>query len=164
MNGEAATLPDDARCSVLAAVDLLLSSLAGPALLVSVGGAILKANASARGIAPAEPNRACWHLTAIQVGGEPIGYLAIPNAPPPAEAPLRDELEHARARWRLTARQASVLELVARGYPNDIIGETLGIAKGTVEHHVSRVLDKAGAFSRASLILRVVEVGRRSAG
>jgi DNA-binding CsgD family transcriptional regulator len=164
---------DDATRSVLAAIDLLLESIAGPALLISRSGAILKTSASARGLPSQEPRKTsstapdvglAWHLTAIHVGGEAIGYLAVPSAPRPVEPPLHDELEAVRARWRLTERQASVLELVARGYPNDLIAETLGIAKGTVEHHVSRVLDKAGAFSRASLILRMLEVGRRSAG
>ncbi len=175
--------PGDQARSLFAALDLLLESITGPALLLSCSGAILKMNSSARGLRPAElavtsggggkgfdrwPSSpavagrlAGWHLTAVHAGDEAIGYLATPKAPAPVESPLHDELEAASARWRLTKRQASVLELVARGYPNDIIAESLGIATGTVEHHVTRVLDKAGAFSRASLILRMLEVGRR---
>ena len=58
-------------------------------------------------------------------------------------------------RWRLTPRQAQVLDLVARGFTNALIADELGIGEGTVEFHLSAIFDKAGVESRAMLIARV---------
>lgn len=51
-------------------------------------------------------------------------------------------------REELTAREAEVLELVARGLCNKQIARQLDIAVGTVKTHVKGVLGKLGASSR----------------
>jgi DNA-binding NarL/FixJ family response regulator len=59
------------------------------------------------------------------------------------------------ARWKLTARQMQVLDLVARGLINASIAETLAIRVGTVEFHLAKIFDKAGVDNRATLIARL---------
>jgi DNA-binding NarL/FixJ family response regulator len=49
----------------------------------------------------------------------------------------------------LTGREADVLDLVRRGLSNAQIGERLYISPKTAEHHVSSILDKLGARTRA---------------
>ena len=61
---------------------------------------------------------------------------------------------HARA-WELTRREGEVLELLARGLSNKEIAASLGIGIKTCETHVSVVLRKADAESRAALIARL---------
>ena len=77
--------------------------------------------------------------------------LALDATHDPAE-----ELEHritaAAGRWGLTPRQTEVLGQLARGLCNKDIAKNLTLQDGTVEIHVSQILKKAGAESRATLI------------
>lgn len=59
----------------------------------------------------------------------------------------------------LTRRERSVLELVAHGLSNTEIGETLSISAKTVRNHVSNILDKLDAPSRAQAIVRARDAG-----
>jgi pimeloyl-ACP methyl ester carboxylesterase/DNA-binding CsgD family transcriptional regulator len=59
----------------------------------------------------------------------------------------------------LTTREHEVLELVAQGLDNNAIGNQLHISKRTARNHVSLILSKLGAISRAQAI-----VGARDAG
>jgi len=59
----------------------------------------------------------------------------------------------------LTRRERSVLDLVAHGLSNAEIGETLTISAKTVRNHVSNILDKLGAPSRAQAIVRARDAG-----
>ena len=70
----------------------------------------------------------------------------------------------------LTARQREVLALVARGYSNRKIAETLRIERRTTEHHVSAILDALAPVSRQEYSRRVIAAvtfvggnGKRSA-
>ncbi len=55
----------------------------------------------------------------------------------------------------LTRREQDVLALIVKGQSNREIGESLGMATRTAEHHVSAVLGKLNASNRMALILRV---------
>ncbi len=57
---------------------------------------------------------------------------------------------------RLTEREEEVLALVARGLSNREIAERLVISAKTAEHHISRVLSKLGAKSRAEAVALVL--------
>jgi DNA-binding NarL/FixJ family response regulator len=60
---------------------------------------------------------------------------------------------------QLTEREAEVLALLAQGLTNREIGEKLVISAKTVEHHVSQVLGKLGARSRAEAAALAVKAG-----
>ena len=59
---------------------------------------------------------------------------------------------HAVTMLQLTPRQGEVLEHVARGLTNKEIAHQLGTAENTIELHITRILRKAGASSRAQLL------------
>ncbi|HXS41834.1 MAG TPA: alpha/beta fold hydrolase [Stellaceae bacterium] len=59
----------------------------------------------------------------------------------------------------LTARECNVLELVAGGLDNYEIATRLGIREKTVRNHVTSVLSKLGAKSRAQAVARARDAG-----
>ena len=163
---------------LMVAFDLALEVIKEPALLIGNDGEILRANAiamatlvadtaslrrslalaltwAAHGRATAEWRAYAWNLTPLGRSRDVVGFLAILRGPPSEQA-LGEALAAARRRWKLTPRQVEVLELVARGLTNELIAETLGIGKGTVEFHLSALFDKAGVSNRATLIAQAL--------
>lgn len=65
----------------------------------------------------------------------------------------------ASASGRLTQREEEVLALAARGLSNREIGERLFISAKTAEHHISQVLSKLGAKSRAEAVALALNKG-----
>jgi DNA-binding NarL/FixJ family response regulator len=59
----------------------------------------------------------------------------------------------------LSGRESSVLELIAEGCTNKVIGEQLGISHGTVKTHVENVLQKLNAKDRAEAVSRAMRLG-----
>jgi len=59
----------------------------------------------------------------------------------------------------LTAREHQVLELIAQGLDNTAIGVRLHISERTARNHVSTILGKLGANTRAQAIVRAREAG-----
>ena len=51
----------------------------------------------------------------------------------------------------LTPREREVAELIARGYSNQEIAETLVLTRGTVANHVAHILAKVGAANRTQV-------------
>jgi len=64
----------------------------------------------------------------------------------------------------LTDREVEVWTLVARGWSNQEISESLYVTSATTKTHVSRLLMKLGARDRAQLIVIAYETGLVSAG
>src|SRR5262245_65367000 len=60
-----------------------------------------------------------------------------------------------RTRYRLSKREAEVVELVLLGYRNRDIASTLGAAPATIKKHLTHVFDKVGVDTRAQLIARM---------
>jgi DNA-binding CsgD family transcriptional regulator len=60
---------------------------------------------------------------------------------------------------RLTPREREVLELVAEGLSNRAIAERLGNSEHTVKFHVSSLLGKLGAVTRAELVAIAIRRG-----
>lgn len=59
----------------------------------------------------------------------------------------------------LSEREADVLQLMAKGYNNRQIGQTLWIAEATVKSHVSHILRKLGVADRTQAVLAAVRAG-----
>ncbi|MBO0898398.1 response regulator transcription factor [Cellulomonas sp. zg-ZUI22] len=59
----------------------------------------------------------------------------------------------------LTARELDVLRLLAAGWSNREIAQTLHLAPGTVKNHVSAVLLKLGVRDRTRAVLRALDLG-----
>jgi DNA-binding NarL/FixJ family response regulator len=57
--------------------------------------------------------------------------------------------------YRLSDREAQVVDLVLRGYGNRDIAHALGIAPTTAKKHLSSIFTKVGVDSRAQLISRL---------
>jgi DNA-binding CsgD family transcriptional regulator len=65
------------------------------------------------------------------------------------------ELEAICRRYRLSPREAEVIQLLIRGYSNRDIASTLSIAPATVKRHLGRIFDKTGVDSRTQLVCRL---------
>ena len=59
----------------------------------------------------------------------------------------------------LSPRQLEVLELIARGKPNKLICDELGLAERTVKAHVTEVLRALGVSSRTQAALAAARLG-----
>jgi pimeloyl-ACP methyl ester carboxylesterase/DNA-binding CsgD family transcriptional regulator len=64
----------------------------------------------------------------------------------------------------LTPREHDVLDLVARGLSNDVIGGRLGMSEKTVRNHVSAIFSKLGVNTRSEAIVNAREKGFGRAG
>ena len=60
-----------------------------------------------------------------------------------------------RTRYRLSKREAEVVELVLLGYRNRDIATTLGTSPLTIKKHLTHVFDKVGVDSRTQLVSRI---------
>jgi DNA-binding NarL/FixJ family response regulator len=59
----------------------------------------------------------------------------------------------------LTERETEILRLMAGGYSNKEIANSLGVAEGTVKNHVSNILSKLGVRDRTRAVLKAFEIG-----
>lgn len=59
----------------------------------------------------------------------------------------------------LSGREVEVLELVARGLPNQVIADRLFLSVKTIANRVSDLLTKTGAATRAELVARARDAG-----
>jgi len=68
---------------------------------------------------------------------------------------LGAEIDAFRRRYRLSAREAQVAELVLHGYRNTDIAAALGITTATTKKHLTRIFDKVGVDTRSQLQTRL---------
>jgi two-component system response regulator NreC len=64
----------------------------------------------------------------------------------------------------LSPREWQILELLAQGYTNREIAESLPISVKTVETHRARIVEKLGLRSRAELVRFALELGLLAPG
>ena len=93
-------------------------------------------------------------------GGEPFRLHVVPLDSSGEEiavsvGELGTAMSAFRTRYRLSKREAEVVELVLLGYRNRDIATTLGSAPTTVKKHLTHVFDKVGVDTRAQLIARM---------
>lgn len=63
-----------------------------------------------------------------------------------------------KAEVRLTAREADVLRLLARGYTYAGAGERLGISAHTVASHIKKAYRKLGVHSAGAAVLQATRL------
>lgn len=153
-----------------AALDAAMDALGAPALIVDPKGGVAHANEAARLLSPDE--RATLVARAQSQGetldGE-VGRLAIRarGLPPHAfvvqrEGPsLKGRLALFAKHWKLTRRQAQVMEQILEGRANKEIAAALGISEKTVELHVTSTFRRVGVENRAELVALFWSGGRR---
>lgn len=69
------------------------------------------------------------------------------------------QLAQRLSRNPLSAREAEILKLVARGMKNHEIGQTLSISENTVRNHVVRLLEKLGVRDRTEATAVALQQG-----
>jgi len=164
--------PRASSVSAQPALETALDAIDGPALIVGPDGRVLRANAAAQALLERDGlnvktslaqtvagafTELLWKLTPLRDTDSSLGFLALLSISP-KERKLDDAVREATRRWKLTARQRQVLELVAQGHTNGLVAEALDVGDRTVEYHVSAIFDKAGVDNRASLIARLLEL------
>jgi DNA-binding NarL/FixJ family response regulator len=151
----------------LAAMDQALALLPSAAFVVQTqSGRIAHANAAGKLRLRADPKGlqeriaaslrrkdpgSPWLALALAARGAPGYALLVEREATPVSGA---DVERLSAEWGLTPRQAEVFRLLLRGYANKSIAAELQCSARTVEQHVTAVLAKAGANSRAELIVR----------
>jgi DNA-binding NarL/FixJ family response regulator len=152
----------------------VIEVIGAPVFVVGAHGEVLHANSNGRTMLRRDPSGIsrslatsiaggssdpAWGLTPLTGDGVARCFLAIlRSAPHRATLAAPPPIQNAIVRWKLTVRQAEVLELVARGMTNITIAETMGIAEGTVEFHLTAIFDKAGADNRAMLLAKLLDL------
>jgi DNA-binding CsgD family transcriptional regulator len=82
-----------------------------------------------------------------EVDGARYVLIHLPK-PPPMQA-------------QLSPREQEIVRLVALGHSNKIIGDVLSISSWTVCTHLRRIFAKLGVGSRAAMVARLPEIGRK---
>ena len=149
-----------------------LDAIGAPALVLGLSGEVLQANAAAQALLDRDGGAVrsalastiagtlgehLWQLTPLRDAERPLGFLAL-LATSTKEGKLDDAVREATRLWKLTTRQQQVLVLVAQGWTNALVAETLAIQHRTVEFHVSAIFDKAGVDNRATLMAKLLEI------
>ena len=95
-------------------------------------------------------------LRLVLAGGK---YLPVEVLAPEGCAPVRAADAASVEGLGLSPRQLQGLELIARGKPNKIICDELGLAERTVKAHVTEVLRALGVSSRTQAALAAARLG-----
>ena len=147
------------------AMDAALEALNRPAFVLgprhvvevanSLGRALLERDAKGLVDAIRESERCpasgSYSITRLTVRGLPACVLAIQKD---QQASIPTLVALSQSRWRLTACQTRVLELLVMGDSNKEIAHRLSCATVTVENHVAGLYRRSGARSRADLVRR----------
>lgn len=97
-------------------------------------------------------------LTAMLTGGLRGAIAGLVEQAVPRPAPAAVPAPR-RALPDLTSREIGVLELVADGRSNRLVGEALGLSALTVKSHLARISRKLGTGDRAELVAIAFRAG-----
>jgi DNA-binding CsgD family transcriptional regulator len=146
-----------------AALDAALDALPAAAWVLGPHGSVEMANRAGAALLECDPNGVLEAIRESQRGGKSVGaysivrlaltcssscLLAMRREPNPIAARVR----MAQMTWRLTSRQARVLELLAAGDSNKEVACKLACVEATVESHITELFRRSGARSRAGLV------------
>jgi DNA-binding CsgD family transcriptional regulator len=92
-------------------------------------------------------------ITAVEAPGSRSLSLAVLR--PDRVGELARRLAVFAAQHHLTTRQLDVLALLARGYGNKTIAERIGVTEGTVEEHMTLLIEKTSAESRSEVVAKL---------
>ncbi len=140
-----------------AALPVAMEAISAPAFLLDGHGRVLHANAAGRALLEVDRVAALadlrtgvgYSVARVEASGQRAFALAVRQAAPVDVAP---KVVEASRRWGLSPREGQVLALLARGTANKTIASALRVSEGTVEAHVTHLLHKAQAESRAALV------------
>jgi DNA-binding CsgD family transcriptional regulator len=146
------------------ALNAALEAISSASFIVGSSGAVKHANTAGRALLKTQPEAGDW-LRSIacdaREGRFSVTRLAVPGMPEHKLAVLRRPATDPRPRltaathwWELTAKQGHVLDWVVRGAANKTIAAALNCTEGTIELHVTALLLKAEAKSRAELVAK----------
>ena len=143
------------------AAEAVLEAPPGPAILLLADehdAPQLVGRGGARGVLArdAAPDALVAAVVAVAAG-----LLVLPESAGEvlAELPARAGLRADSVDQPLTPRETEVLRLLADGLGNKGIGRRLGISEHTVKAHVSAILGKLGAASRAEAVAAGARLG-----
>ncbi|HRG96285.1 MAG TPA: helix-turn-helix transcriptional regulator [Polyangiaceae bacterium] len=141
----------------------VLDAIPAAALLVSREGTLLESNTAGRQWLDRDGAREPELRAAAR--GQPPGDLAVTEiaggggvillVQRQADADGDPDALTVPSRWRFTARERDILELLVDGRSNRTIAAALEIVERTVETHLTSMFEKAGVESRAELVARV---------
>lgn len=149
-----------------AAIEVSLEHLGAPAFLIGARGRMLEASASGRALLErrgrevgralqdrvmGRPPTLPFELIPLSAAGSARYWLATLPARTPV-ARVSSTIGATATRWRLTQRQAAVLEKLVTGSSTAAIATALGISVRAVELHLTAMFDRAGVESRAALV------------
>jgi DNA-binding CsgD family transcriptional regulator len=135
-----------------------------PAFVLRSDGVILELNELARRLLATDCVTVTADLDAALAGSRDrfdLKCVELPDCAPCFLAVARgqpgrcEEVARAAHRWGLTERQREVLELLAKGHSNKLIGAELGCAEATVEVHVRAIMERSESGNRASVIAKL---------
>jgi LuxR family maltose regulon positive regulatory protein len=75
------------------------------------------------------------------------------------KVPARASSGSQSAKKRLTVRENSIIEFIAKGKSNKEIARALGVTPETIKTHVKRIFSKLSAASRAQAVVRAQSLG-----
>jgi DNA-binding NarL/FixJ family response regulator len=120
-----------------------------PVLLLTPNSAQELIRAGARGVLPPDATE-----TQIGIALQAVAADLVVLTPESTTSPALSQ-----AASGLTARETEVLRMIAEGLANKEIAHRLGISEHTVKFHVSALLGKLGAGSRAEAISAGIRQG-----
>ena len=135
------------RCRIVLLTAAISDQDIGEAVQLGAQGLVLKES---------DPATLLDCVRRVHLGERPIDGARTARAahpPAPRQPPARD------AGRVLTPRETEIVQMVAQGLRNRIIGERLSISEGTVKIHLHNIYEKVKVGGRLELVLWAQERG-----